>query len=264
MYDFNYRTPKTLAEAVSAIATAEDGKLVAGGMTLIPTLKQRLAQPSDLIDLSKITELKGISRNGGGVTIGAMTTHAEVAAAPEVKAAIPALAALAGVIGDAQVRHRGTIGGSICNNDPAADYPAALVALGATVRTNSRELAAESFFTGMFETALEPGEIVISVSFPIPDKAAYAKFRNPASRYAVVGVFVAKTGSAVRVAVTGAGPAVFRATAFEQALERSFSADAVQGLKFAADDLNADLHASADYRAHLITVMAKRAVASIT
>jgi aerobic carbon-monoxide dehydrogenase medium subunit len=264
MYDFNYRTPKTLAEAVSAIAAAEDGKLVAGGMTLIPTLKQRLAQPSDLIDLSKITELKGISRNGGGVTIGAMTTHAEVAAAPEVKAAIPALAALAGMIGDAQVRHRGTIGGSICNNDPAADYPAALVALGATVRTNSRELAAESFFTGMFETALEPGEIVISVSFPIPDKAAYAKFRNPASRYAVVGVFVAKTGSAVRVAVTGAGPAVFRATAFEQALERSFSADAVQGLKFAADDLNADLHASADYRAHLITVMAKRAVASIT
>jgi aerobic carbon-monoxide dehydrogenase medium subunit len=263
MYDFNYQAPNTLAAAVSAIAAAEDGKLLAGGMTLIPTLKQRLAQPSDLIDLSKLAELKGISRNGGGVTVGAMTTHAEVAAAPEVKAAIPALAALAGMIGDAQVRHRGTIGGSICNNDPAADYPAALVALGATVRTNSRELAAESFFTGMFETALEPGEIVISVSFPIADKAAYAKFPNPASRYAVVGVFVAKTGSAVRVAVTGAGPAVFRATAFEQALERSFSVDAVQGLKFAADDLNADLHASADYRAHLITVMAKRAVASI-
>jgi carbon-monoxide dehydrogenase medium subunit len=264
MYDFTYQAPKTLAEAVSAIAAAEDGKLLAGGMTLIPTLKQRLAQPSDLVDLSKLAELKGIGRTGGGVTIGAMTTHAEVAAAPAVTAAIPALAALAGMIGDAQVRHRGTIGGSICNNDPAADYPAALVALNATVRTSSRELAAESFFTGMFETALEPGEIVISVSFPIPDKAAYAKFPNPASRYAVVGVFVAKTGSAVRVAVTGAGPAVFRAAAFEQALEQNFSADAVQGLKFAADDLNADLHASAEYRAHLIAVMARRAVASIT
>jgi|SRR5580658_2033678 carbon-monoxide dehydrogenase medium subunit len=263
MYDFTYQLPKTLAEAVAAIGAAEDGKLLAGGMTLIPTLKQRLAQPSDLIDLAKLPELKGISRGGKSVTIGAMTTHAEVAGSPVVEAAIPALAALAGMIGDAQVRHRGTIGGSICNNDPAADYPAALVALGATVRTNSRELAAEAFFTGLFETALELGEIVLSVEFPVPDKAAYAKFPNPASRYAVVGVFVAKTGASVRVAVTGAGPAVFRATAFEQALERDFAADAVAGLKLAADDLNADIHASAEYRAHLVTVMAKRAVASI-
>jgi aerobic carbon-monoxide dehydrogenase medium subunit len=263
MYDFNYQAPATLPEALAAILAAEDGKLLAGGMTLIPTLKQRLAQPSDLIDLSKLAELRGISRDGGSVTIGAMTTHAEVAASAEIKAAIPALAALAGNIGDAQVRHRGTIGGSICNNDPAADYPSALVALGATVKTNARELAAEDFFTGMFETALELGEIVLSVRFPIPEKAAYAKFPNPASRYAVVGVFVAKTGAGVRVAVTGAGPAVFRAAAFEQALAGNFSADAVAGLKFAADDLNADIHASAEYRAHLVTIMAKRAVASI-
>src|SRR5271156_310587 len=159
MYDFNYQAPKSLAEAVEAIAGAEDGKLLAGGMTLIPTLKQRLAQPSDLIDLAKLPELKGIRRDGGSVTIGAMTTHAEVAASPEVQAAIPGLAALAGQIGDAQVRHRGTIGGSICNNDPAADYPSALVGLDATVRTDKRELAAEAFFTGLFETALEPGEI---------------------------------------------------------------------------------------------------------
>jgi aerobic carbon-monoxide dehydrogenase medium subunit len=264
MYDFTYQAPRTLAEALAAILSAEDGKLLAGGMTLIPTLKQRLAQPSDLVDLSKLAELKGIARDGGSVTIGAMTTHAEVAASPEIAAAIPALAALAGNIGDAQVRHRGTIGGSICNNDPAADYPSALVALGATVKTNSRELAAEEFFTGMFETALEPGEIVTAVRFPIPEKAAYAKFPNPASRYAVVGVFVAKTADGARVAITGAGPAVFRLPAFEQALNTNFSADSVAGLKVEADDLNADIHASAEYRAHLVTVMAKRAVASMT
>ena len=263
MYDFNYQAPKSLAEAVEAIGGAEDGKLLAGGMTLIPTLKQRLAQPSDLVDLSGIAELKGISRAGATVTIGAMTTHAEVAASPEVKAAIPALAALAGNIGDAQVRHRGTIGGSICNNDPAADYPAALVALGATVVTNSRALAAEDFFTGMFETALEPSEIVTAVRFPVPGKAAYQKFPNPASRYAVVGVFVVKTGGDVKVAVTGAGPAVFRAEDFEQALTRSFTPDAIADLKVDPDGLNADIHASAEYRAHLVTVMAKRAVASI-
>lgn len=263
MYDFNYQAPKSLAEAVAAIGSAEDGKLLAGGMTLIPTLKQRLAQPSDLVDLGQIAELKGISRSGATVTIGAMTTHAEVAASPEVKAAIPALAALADNIGDAQVRHRGTLGGSICNNDPAADYPSALVALGATIVTNSRELAAEDFFTGMFETALDPSEIVTAVRFPIPDKAAYQKFPNPASRYAVVGVFIAKTGGAVKVAVTGAAPSVFRAADFEQALARSFTQDAVAGLKVDPDGLNADIHASAEYRAHLVTVMAKRAVAAI-
>ena len=263
MYGFNYQAPSSLAEALAAILSAEDGKLLAGGMTLIPTLKQRLAQPSDLVDLAKLPELKGISRDAGSVTIGAMTTHAEVAASADVTSAIPALAALAGNIGDAQVRHRGTIGGSICNNDPAADYPSALVALGATVRTNSRELAAEDFFTGMFETALEPGEIVTAVNFPIPDQAAYMKFPNPASRYAVVGVFVARTAEGVRVAVTGAGPAVFRLPEFEQALDARFAPDSVAGLKIEADDLNSDIHASAEYRAHLVTVMAKRAVASL-
>jgi carbon-monoxide dehydrogenase medium subunit len=263
MYDFTYQAPATLTDALAAIGAAEDGKLMAGGMTLIPTLKQRLAQPSDLIDLGKIAELRGIAVGGGAVTIGAMTTHAEVAFSAEVAAAIPALASLAGHIGDAQVRHRGTIGGSICNNDPAADYPSALVALGATVKTDRRELPAEEFFVGLFETALELDEIVTAVRFPIPEKAAYCKFPNPASRYAVVGVFVAKTTSGIRVAVTGAGASVFRLPEFEQALEKSFSPDAVAGLKVPADDLNADIHASAEYRAHLVTVMAKRAVASI-
>ncbi len=263
MYDFNYQAPSSLAEALAAILSAEDGKLLAGGMTLIPTLKQRLAQPSDLIDLAKLSELKGIARDAGGVTIGAMTTHAEVAGSADVQSAIPALAALAGHIGDAQLRHRGTIGGSICNNDPAADYPSALVALGATVKTSSRDLAAEDFFTGMFETALEPGEIVTSVTFPIPEKAAYMKFPNPASRYAVVGVFVAKTASGARVAVTGAGSAVFRLPEFEQALDADFTADALAGRKIDAAVLNSDIHASAAYRAHLVTVIAQRAVASL-
>jgi carbon-monoxide dehydrogenase medium subunit len=264
MYDFIYQAPTSLEGAVAAIGSADDGKLLAGGMTLIPTLKQRLANPSDLIDLAKIAELKGIRRDGNAIVIGAMSTHAEVAESATVKGAIPALAALAGTIGDAQVRHRGTLGGSICNNDPAADYPSALVALGATVVTNARSLAAEDFFTGMFETALGLDEIVTAVSFPIPEKAGYEKFPNPASRYAVVGVFVAKSGGTVRVAVTGAGPAVFRLPEFEQALLGSFTPDAVAKLKVPADGLNADLHASAEYRAHLITIMAKRAVAVIT
>jgi carbon-monoxide dehydrogenase medium subunit len=264
MYNFEFSNATTVAEAAKQLGSASDGKLVAGGMTLIPTLKQRLAQPSDLIDLGKIAELKGIKREGNAVVIGAMTRHIDVAKSAEIKSAIPGLADLAGVIGDPAVRNRGTLGGSIANNDPAADYPSALVALGATVITNKRKLAAEDFFTGMFETALEPGEIVVSVRFPVPEKAAYAKFPNPASRYAVVGVFVAKTAAGPRVAVTGAGPAVFRAPDFEQALARNFSADAVAGVTVAADDLNADLHASAEYRAHLVTVMAKRAVGSIT
>jgi carbon-monoxide dehydrogenase medium subunit len=263
MYDFNYQAPTSLAEALAAILSAEDGKLLAGGMTLIPTLKQRLAQPSDLVDLAKLPELKGIARDAGSITIGAMVTHAAVAASAEIQAAIPALASLAGHIGDAQVRHRGTLGGSICNNDPAADYPSALVALGATVKTNSRELPAEEFFTGMFETALEPGEIVTAVTFPIPEKAAYMKFPNPASRYAVVGVFVARTAESVRVAVTGAGPAVFRLPEFEAALEANFAPESVAALSIEPDELNTDIHASAEYRAHLVTIMAKRAVASI-
>ncbi|HLZ64924.1 MAG TPA: xanthine dehydrogenase family protein subunit M [Aliidongia sp.] len=263
MYEFNYQAPKSLAEAAQAIAGAEDGKILAGGMTLVPTLKQRLARPSDLIDLGKIAELKGIKADGATVTIGAMATHAEVAASDAVKRAIPGLAWLAGNIGDPAVRHRGTIGGSISNNDPAADYPAALLALGATVHTTKRQLSAAEFFVGMFETALEPDEIVTAVAFPIPEKAAYQKFRNPASRYAVVGVFVAKTAAGTRVAVTGAGPSVFRADEFEAALDKSFTASALDGLKIDAGDLNSDIHASAEYRAHLVTVMAKRAVEAL-
>ncbi|MDX6748864.1 xanthine dehydrogenase family protein subunit M [Geminicoccaceae bacterium 1502E] len=260
MYSFEYHRPGSVAEAAQLLTGNEDAKLLAGGMTYIPTLKQRLAQPSAVIDLGGIAELKGIKEEAGGLTIGAMTTHGEVASSAAVRQAIPALAALASNIGDAQVRNRGTIGGSISNNDPAADYPAALVALGATVRTSKRELAAEDFFTGMFETALEEDEILTAVHLPKPEKAAYSKFANPASRYAIVGVFVARTAGGVRVAVTGAGPAVFRATEMEQALGGNFSAAALDNVTVAADALNSDIHASADYRAHLVKVMAKRAV----
>jgi aerobic carbon-monoxide dehydrogenase medium subunit len=260
MYDFEYHKPSSLADALKALGSAEDAKLMAGGMTLIPTLKQRLARPSDVIDLGKIAELQGIKRDGGAVVIGAMTKHADVAGSEIVRGAIPALAKLADNIGDAQVRNRGTIGGSIANNDPAADYPGAVVALGATVHTNERTIPGDAFFTGMFETALKPNEIVTAVSFPLAEKAAYTKFRNPASRYAIVGVFIAKTASGVRVAVTGAGPCVFRVPAMEQALGKSFSADAIKDIKVPADDLNSDIHASSEYRAHLINVMARRAV----
>ncbi|MDB5360549.1 MAG: carbon monoxide dehydrogenase [Rhodospirillales bacterium] len=264
MYEFNYQAPASLADATKAIAAAEDGKLLAGGMTLVPTLKQRLARPSDLIDLGRIAELKAIKVDGGTVTIGAMATHAEVGASAAVQQAIPGLSWLASNIGDPAVRHRGTLGGSISNNDPAADYPAALLALGATIYTTKRQLSAADFFVGMFETALELDEIVTAVSFPIPEKAAYQKFRNPASRYAVVGVFVAKTGGGARVAVTGAGPSVFRVPAFEAALDRSFAAASLDGLTIDAGELNSDIHASADYRAHLVAVFAKRAVAEIS
>ncbi len=260
MYNFEYQKPRSVADAAKAIAGAEDGKLLAGGMTLIPTLKQRLAKPSDLVDLGGIPELKGIKRDGNAVVIGAMTKHVEVATSDVVKSAIPALAQLAEMIGDPQVRNRGTLGGSIANNDPAADYPAAVLALGATVITNRRRITADDFFTGMFETALEPDEIVIAVSFPVAEKAGYEKFRNPASRYAIVGVFVARTSGGVRVAVTGAGPSVFRQKDMEAALGKSFTPDAVANVKQSADGLNSDIHASAEYRAHLVTVMAKRAV----
>ncbi len=262
MYDFAYHKPKSVADAAAAVKKASDGKLMSGGMTLIPTLKQRLAHPSDVVDLAGVSDLVGIKVDATGVTIGAMTKHADVASSADVARAIPALAALAGGIGDRQVRNRGTIGGSVANNDPAADYPAALVALGATVTTNERKIAAEDFFKGMFETALKDGEIVTSVSFPTATKAAYMKFPNPASRYAMVGVFVAQTASGPRVAVTGAGPAVFRVKAMEEALAKSWSADAVANVKVPAEGLNSDIHASAEYRAHLVTVMAKRAVAA--
>jgi carbon-monoxide dehydrogenase medium subunit len=262
MYNFNYQAPADVATAVAALKASDDGKLMAGGQTLIPTLKQRLARPSDVIDLGKIGALKGIRRDGNAIVIGAMTPHAEVAASDLVRSTIPALADLADGIGDPQVRNRGTLGGSICNNDPAADYPGAVVALAATIHTDRRTIAGEDFFTGMFETALEPDEIVTAVSFPIPTKAAYTKFPNPASRYAIVGVFVAQGAGGPRVAVTGAGPCVFRATDFEAALAKSFSPDALNGLSVEEDGLNADIHASSAYRAHLIGVMARRAVAA--
>jgi carbon-monoxide dehydrogenase medium subunit len=233
-------------------------------MTLIPTLKQRLARPSDLVDLAAIPSLRGVTDAGDALVIGAMTRHGEVHNSPVVKQAIPALAAMAGLIGDPAVRNRGTIGGSISNNDPAADYPAALVALAATVHTAKREIAAENFFTGMFETALEPSEIVTAVRFPKPQAACYQKFRNPASRYAIVGVFVARTGSGVRVAVTGAGPCVFRVPEMEAALTRSFTPDAIKDITIPDDGLNSDIHASAEYRAHLVGVMARRSVAGCT
>ena len=262
MHNFNYHRPSSVADAVKSLSGASDGKILAGGHTLLPTMKQGLAAPSDLVDITGIAELKGIKLDGNNLVIGAATPHAEVARSSVVKGAIPALAALAEGIGDAAVRNRGTIGGSISNNDPAADYPAGLVGLGATVHTNKRKIAADDFFKGLFETALEAGEIVTAVSFPKPEKAGYAKFPNPASRYAMVGVFVAKTGSGVRVAVTGAGACVFRSKDLEQALGGKWSADAVSSVKVASKGLNNDIHGSADYRAHLVTVMAKRAVAA--
>ncbi|MFQ6022167.1 MAG: FAD binding domain-containing protein [Acidiferrobacterales bacterium] len=260
MYDFTYQRARSLSEAVKMLGKAKDGKFLAGGMTLIPTLKQRLAHPSDLIDLGTIAELKGIKKEKGAIVIGATTSHAEVAASTEVAEAIPALAKLADSIGDAQVRNRGTLGGSIANADPAADYPAAVVGLGATVHTNKHKIAADDFFRGLFETALQDNEIVTAVSFPIPKRAGYAKFPNPASRYAVVGVMVSEGDGGIRVAVTGAGPSVFRVAEMEKALSNKFTPDALDGISVPADDLNSDLHASADYRAHLVTVMAKRAV----
>ena len=261
MYDFAYHRPETVEEALAVLRGSADGRLLAGGHTLIPTLKQRLAQSTDLIDLAGIAELSGICTEGAALVIGAMTTHAEVAASTDVTENIPALAALVTGIGDPQVRNRGTIGGSIANNDPAADYPAALLALGATVKTDSRSLAAVDFFTGMFETALADDEMVTAVQFPVPEASGYAKFPNPASRYPVVGVFVARVAGAVRVAVTGAAACVFRIPEMEQALSRAFTPEAVDGITVPADALNSDLNASAEYRAHLVTVMAKRAVA---
>src|SRR3984957_7333903 len=260
MYAFEYHRPQSLSGAVADLAKA-DAKALAGGMTLLPTMKQRLASPAALIDLKNVHELAGIAREGDNLVIGAMTLHAEVAGNTIVQAAIPALAALADVIGDPHVRNMGTIGGSLANNDPAAAFPPAAPALGATIVTNKRRIGAQEFFTGLFETALETGELITRVSFPIPQTAAYTKFRNPASRYALVGVFVAKTAAGARVAVTGAGASgVFRAKEFEAALDKNFSAAALDGVSVPASGLNSDIHADADYRAHLIGVMAKRAV----
>ncbi|HEU0155514.1 MAG TPA: xanthine dehydrogenase family protein subunit M [Stellaceae bacterium] len=260
MYEFTYHKPASLDEVANLLGANEEAKLVAGGMTLIPTLKLRLAKPSDLVDLAAIASLRGITDAGDAIVIGAMTRHAEVNRSPVVKQGIPALAAMAGMIGDPAVRNRGTIGGSISNNDPAADYPAALVALNATVHTTKREIAADNFFTGIFETALDPSEIVTAVRFPKVAQANYQKFRNPASRYAIVGAFVARTPAGVRVAITGAGPCVFRIPEMEAALARSFTPDAIKDITIPDTNLNSDIHASAEYRAHLVTVMARRAV----
>lgn len=261
MYEFNFHRPASLAEAVELFKGAEDARYLAGGHTLLPTMKQRLASPSDLVDLSAIEELKGIKVEGDALVIGAATTHAAVASSKDVQARIPALAHLANHIGDPQVRNLGTIGGSIANNDPAADYPAAVLGLAATVVTDQREIAADAFFTGMFETALNEGEIITAVRFPVPKRAGYAKFPNPASRYAVVGVMAAETADAVRIAVTGAAPCVFRATDVEAALGGGLSADAKLPAA-SADGMNSDIHASAEYRAHLVGVMTKRAIAT--
>jgi aerobic carbon-monoxide dehydrogenase medium subunit len=231
-------------------------------MTLIPTLKQRLAAPAALVDLSGLPDIKGCSNGNAQVTIGAMTTHAEVASSALVKSRIPGLAALASVIGDPAVRNRGTIGGSIANNDPAADYPAGVLGLSATIVTSEREIAADNFFLGLFGTALKPNEIITAIRFPVPLCSGYAKFKAPASRYALVGVFVAKTAAGVRVAVTGAGPGVFRVPQMERALSETFDATAIAAIKIDAEGLSTDIHADAGYRAHLVTVMAKRAVAA--
>ena len=259
MYDFNYVKPGSVAEAASALA-GEDAVALSGGQTLIPTMKARLAQPASLVDLSGLAEMTGITVADGTVTIGGATTHAAVAGSAEVQAAFPALAALAGGIGDPAVRNRGTIGGSVANNDPAACYPSAVLATGATVTTNTRSIAADDFFQGMFTTALEEGEIITSVSFPIPEAASYQKFDQPASRFALVGVFVAKYASGVRVAVTGASEeGVHRWGAAEAALSASFSADSVPAAP-AADGLISDIHGSPAYRANLVAVMTRRGV----
>lgn len=263
MYATNYHRASSVEEAVKLAASNADAKYVSGGQTLIATMKQRLASPSDLVDLRHIPALKGICTDGKVVTIGAATTHAEVAGSAEIKALCPALAKLASGIGDPHVRHLGTIGGSVANNDPAADYPSAMLALDATLITDRREIPASDFFQGLFSTALEEGEMICGIRFEAPEKAGYAKFPNPASRYAMTGVFVARRGGAVRVAVTGAGAdGVFRHAGLETALSGNWSPDAIAGVSIDAGDLMSDLHASAEYRANLVTVMTRRAVAA--
>ncbi|MDE2262007.1 MAG: xanthine dehydrogenase family protein subunit M [Gammaproteobacteria bacterium] len=256
-----YHRPSSLAEAAKLAAGDPDARILAGGQSILPSMKLGLLAPSAFIDLAALGELRGIRADRKSVTVGAMTTHAAVAASPEVMAAIPSLAKLAAGIGDPQVRNRGTIGGSLANSDPAADYPAAVLALNATIRTNRRALPADGFFKGLFETALAPGEIITAVEFPVPNTASYVKFPQPASRFALVGVFVAQTSTGVRVAVTGAGPCAFRVKVLEDALARRYAPQACEGISLPSGDLNTDIHASAEYRAHLIPVLAQRALA---
>lgn len=260
MYAFSYHRPASVAEAVKILKASSDGRCLAGGMSLIPTMKHRLASASDLIDLNGIGELGGIRREGDALVIGALARHVEIADSAEVRKAIPALAALAGSVGDPQVRNRGTFSGSLCFADPAADCPAGLVGLNGTVITDKRRIPADQFFKGLYETALEKGEIVTGVSFPIPEKAGWAKFANLASRYAIVAVMAAKTGGQVRVAVTGAKASVFRVPEMEAALGKSFAPAALESIKLSAAGMNSDLHGDAEYRANLVSVMAKRAV----
>jgi carbon-monoxide dehydrogenase medium subunit len=264
MYEFNYRKVDSVEAAVESMQQADDGKFVAGGQTMLPTMKHRLASPSDVIDLGGIAELVGVYVEGDTLIIGAMTTHAAVAASAEVQAAIPALAKLASNIGDPAVRNKGTIGGSIANHDPAADYPAAVIALGAMVKTSRREIPGEEFFTDIFETALEEDEIITAVTFPFAEAAAYMKFENPASRYAIVGVFVAKTGGEVRVGVTGATSCAHRGLRLEAALGGQLDASGIDSVELPLENMNSDIHASAEYRAHLVKVMTKRAVEACT
>jgi len=260
MYDFNYQRASSVADASSKHQAASDARFLAGGMTLIPVLKQRLDQPSDVVDLADVKDLVGISEEGGAIVIKAMTTHHDVENSELVKSKIPALADLAGTIGDPMVRNRGTIGGSLANSDPAASYPSAVLALNATIHTAKRAIKADDFFQGMFTTALEPGELITKVSFPIPTKAGYKHFPNPASRFPIVGAFVAQTKDGVRVAITGAGPCAFRVPEFESALTGGLDPNKIKDIKVSADGLNTDIHASAEYRAHLINVMARRAM----
>ena len=263
MYAFQYRKARSLQDACEQLAKDADAKPMSGGMTLLPTIKARLAQPTQLIDISGLSELSGIEVKGGVLTIGAATRHQQVAASKVVRDALPALAELASNIADPQVRNRGTLGGSVANNDPAADYPAAVLGLNATITTNKREIAAEDFFQGMFATALEAGELIVRIAFPLPQKATYAKFPHPASGYAMAGVFIAQTAAGVRVAVTGAGSGVFRWTEAEQALAKKMDPAALANLAVAIDDLNEDIHGTREYRAQLVKVMAGRAAAAL-
>ncbi len=258
MYGFSFDRASSVQDA--AAKAAQGAQLLAGGQTLLASMKQRLANPESLLDLSGIADLKGVCKDGNAIVIGAMTRHQEVETSKDVLASIPGLARLAGGIGDKQVRAMGTIGGSVANNDPAACYPSAVLGLGATIKTNRREIAADDYFQGLFTTALEPGEVIVAIRFPIPQASAYAKFKQPASRYALLGVFVAKTDAGVRVAVTGGGNGVFRHAGLEAALSKDFSPAAVDGVAVSADDLTSDLHASAEYRAQLVKVQTKRAV----